>query len=522
MPICSLLLCATFVLPRAAAEDGLRRVRIETEGASQVAAELIAAGFDVLRPTVRGSSLELIASTPELAALGQRGLKPVTLAVGRPFREIQAAGDGPPGYPDLADVMAQMNGAASAFPAICEVVDLTARYGVPATFEGRHMFAAKISDNVAQDENEPAFLLVSDHHARETVTPVIALHTIEQLTQQYGLDPQITALVDEYEIWIAPVWNPDGYNWVFEGDNFWRKNRRVFPQGIGVDQNRNYPFGWESACSGSTDVTSQTYRGPSPASEAETQTMIAWAEDRRFAKVADMHSFGREVRSGFGCFSHPFTDFWTLESDDLAAVSGYVAASSCCTGGNIHYHTATKGAHAFLWETHSEFQPLFASAQDEAAVVFPSVLAFLERPISVSGRVTDARTGEALVADIRYAGVVFENGEINESGGPLGRYHATLPPANYTLEFSADGYNSETRPVSVTTTSAEVLDVELTPMGCAGDLDGDGDTDLADLGILLADFGCAAPGPCAGDLDGDGDTDLADLGILLADFGCGP
>ena len=55
---------------------------------------------------------------------------------------------------------------------------------------------------------------------------------------------------------------------------------------------------------------------------------------------------------------------------------------------------------------------------------------------------------------------------------------------------------------------------------CAGDLDGDGDTDLADLGILLADFGCASPGPCPGDLDGDGDTDLADLGILLADFGC--
>ena len=56
--------------------------------------------------------------------------------------------------------------------------------------------------------------------------------------------------------------------------------------------------------------------------------------------------------------------------------------------------------------------------------------------------------------------------------------------------------------------------------GCVGDLDGDWDTDLADLGILLADFGCAPPPNCRGDLDGDGDTDLADLGILLADFGC--
>jgi hypothetical protein len=58
--------------------------------------------------------------------------------------------------------------------------------------------------------------------------------------------------------------------------------------------------------------------------------------------------------------------------------------------------------------------------------------------------------------------------------------------------------------------------------GCVGDINGDGRTDLADLGILLADFGCVPPGPCDGDINGDGVTDLADLGILLADFGCGP
>ena len=54
---------------------------------------------------------------------------------------------------------------------------------------------------------------------------------------------------------------------------------------------------------------------------------------------------------------------------------------------------------------------------------------------------------------------------------------------------------------------------------CPADLNGDGVIDLADLGILLADFGCVAPGPCPGDIDNDGDTDLADLGILLAEFG---
>ena len=53
-----------------------------------------------------------------------------------------------------------------------------------------------------------------------------------------------------------------------------------------------------------------------------------------------------------------------------------------------------------------------------------------------------------------------------------------------------------------------------------GDLNGDGCVDQADLGILLADWGCTG-GDCPGDADGDGDTDQADLGILLANWGAG-
>jgi hypothetical protein len=62
-------------------------------------------------------------------------------------------------------------------------------------------------------------------------------------------------------------------------------------------------------------------------------------------------------------------------------------------------------------------------------------------------------------------------------------------------------------------------DVDVTPIGSLveGDLDGDGDVDLSDLGILLAAYGVDD----GGDLDGDGDTDLSDLGILLANYGFG-
>ena len=60
--------------------------------------------------------------------------------------------------------------------------------------------------------------------------------------------------------------------------------------------------------------------------------------------------------------------------------------------------------------------------------------------------------------------------------------------------------------------------------GCPGDVDGDGDTDLADLSFLLAAYGTTVGDPDYNpdaDFEPDGDVDLADLSFLLADYNCG-
>ena len=51
------------------------------------------------------------------------------------------------------------------------------------------------------------------------------------------------------------------------------------------------------------------------------------------------------------------------------------------------------------------------------------------------------------------------------------------------------------------------------------DIDRDGDVDLDDLLILLADFGACPSFPCPSDLDGNGSVEFADLLSLLARFG---
>ena len=53
----------------------------------------------------------------------------------------------------------------------------------------------------------------------------------------------------------------------------------------------------------------------------------------------------------------------------------------------------------------------------------------------------------------------------------------------------------------------------------AGDLDGDGDVDGADLGIMLVGWGpCGSCASCPGDLDGNCEIGGSDLGALLSSW----
>jgi hypothetical protein len=93
----------------------------------------------------------------------------------------------------------------------------------------------------------------------------------------------VTQLVDTTELWFVCVNNPDGYEYTFTpGNRLWRKNLRdndsngIIGIGDGVDPNRNFSSNWGRDDEGSSpDPDSETYRGPSPASEPETTSMQA-------------------------------------------------------------------------------------------------------------------------------------------------------------------------------------------------------------------------------------------------------
>jgi carboxypeptidase T len=192
---------------------------------------------------------------------------------------IATAQDFPPsdsGYHNYDEMLAELDRIAADHP---ELVELGT---IGDSYEGRDLPVVKISDNVATDEDEPEVLFTANQHAREHLTAEMALYIANLLTDSYGSDGEITRLVDEREVWIVPMANPDGVEYDIASGQYrsWRKNRQPGGGSVGTDMNRNWAYMW-GCCGGSSgNPASQTYRGPSAESAPEVSAMADFVRGR--------------------------------------------------------------------------------------------------------------------------------------------------------------------------------------------------------------------------------------------------
>ncbi len=401
----------------------------------------------------------------------------VFVEAGRPYAEIEAEqlAASPSvidaGYYTVAEVEAEIDAMVTQFPTLARKVDLTALPGGVVTHEGRSIFALVVSDNVAVDEDEPAIVLAAQHHARELNSPHMVIRAMQRVLGGYATDPQLHALVDDHELWFVPMVNPDGVNHVWTIDNLWRKNRRNNGSNYGVDCNRNYPFLY-GACGSSTVTSSETYRGPSAASEPEVQTMRNLMATVRPEIYLDFHSYGQDVlRMWAPCatVSPTMYAFQQHYCDDLRAPMGFSTRDPSGSGEAPEDHYSAGGALSFLIEVGTAFQPTFAATQAEEGVVWPGVRGALTnwRP-ALRGHVRSALGEAPLAATITFAPNQMNHGEVTRSRGRDGRYGLWLPIGTWNVTFAAAGHVSRTLPITVTTLDTPVvLDVLLETTGSA-------------------------------------------------------
>jgi len=209
-------------------------------------------------------------------------------------------------YHTLAEIEQILQDIADNYP------DITSLYSIGTTYEGRDIWCLEITDNPGVDEGEPGVFYMGLHHAREWPTVGICLHIADQLTSQYGVDPDITDVVDNRRLWLVTCVNPDGYYYCHDQGHDWRKNRRFFPEfgTYGVDNNRNYggsSNGDAQGSWGSLGYASAThypaygvYCGPSPLSELETQAIRNIFLENDISATISWHTYSELVMWPWG------------------------------------------------------------------------------------------------------------------------------------------------------------------------------------------------------------------------------
>lgn len=292
---------------------GHRLVRIHTETPSQLARALtIAPDAWACRPAV-GEGLYRV--EPEaMAALEASGLKFEVVSedvqelvdVERAQR-VEAAARRGAGFFDTYRTFAEVRAGLDALVALRP--DMASKVNLGSSIELRPIEAIRIHAPGAMAGARPTVLITGGQHAREWISVMSAMYLADRLIRGHEENSEFAAILERVEIIVVPVVNPDGYEYSWTTSRLWRKNRR--PGGTfnpGVDLNRNWSEGWGDNNGSSAAPGSETYRGPSPFSEPETQRVRDFVLATPSVRAhIDVHSYAQVVLGVWGYTTSPAT-----------------------------------------------------------------------------------------------------------------------------------------------------------------------------------------------------------------------
>ncbi|MCX7610807.1 MAG: M14 family zinc carboxypeptidase [Ignavibacterium sp.] len=341
-------------------------------------------------------------------------------------------------YPTYDAYVTMMYNFQTNYPNICRIVD------AGTTVQGRKILFAKISDNVDQREAEPQFMYTSTMHGDETTGYVLMLRLIDSLLSSYGNNSRITNLVNNAEIWINPLANPDGtYR---SGNN--TVNGATRYNANNIDLNRNFP---------------DPVNGINSNQQIETSRFRTIQEANNFSLIANIHG-GAEVINypwdrwsnvGSGSKIHADQTWYQYisrlyaDTAQFYSPSGYMTyLNNGITNGGAWY-VITGGRQDYTnWYRHGrEVTIEISNTKLPSASLLPSFWEYNKRSFlnyiehifyGFKGIVTDTM-GNPIRAKVTLIGFDYDSSEVY-SDATTGFYNRMVQPGNYRLKFQAQGY----------------------------------------------------------------------------------
>jgi len=202
-------------------------------------------------------------------------------------------------YPTYADYALQMANFAADNPSICQLVDIGGT-GEGASGGDKRLLFIKLSDNIGVSENEPKLMYTSSMHGDEIAGFPMMLNLIDYFINAYNDvshsdHARVKNLIDNSEIWINPMANPDGTYYGSSSNTSVANARRANANGL--DLNRNYP----DNVAGPHD-DGQAY-------QVETLAFMNLADNNHFVLSANFHG-------GIEVVNYPWDNTYARHPDD--------------------------------------------------------------------------------------------------------------------------------------------------------------------------------------------------------------
>jgi len=212
-------------------------------------------------------------------------------------------------YRDYNAITEHLRGLAALAP------DRVTLQAIGSSLEHRPLWALRIGGGAP---GATPMLIDGTLHAREWIATMVTTCIADRLVRDYATDPAIRAFVDHTQLWVVPVANPDGYQYTWSTDRYWRKNRR---ERHGVDLNRNFAVAFGGTGS-SRNERSEVYHGAYAFSEPESAALRDLAKREAIALHIDFHSYGQIV-----LYPWAFTGTPPKDRDRLAGLGDRVTSA---------------------------------------------------------------------------------------------------------------------------------------------------------------------------------------------------
>ncbi len=201
--------------------------------------------------------------------------------------------------PSYQSVQSEIAALAEAYP------ELIQTESIGSSVQGRDITLVKLG------KGETKACIIGGIHARETITVSYTMRCIEEFCVAYTKNESfasfdVKTLLDTYTLYMVPLSNPDGLEIITGRDSpavtvTYRKKQYSNEyttisdykgNANGVNLNKNFPLLWEQINNKVTTPDAENYKGPTVASEPETQALMQLCENNQFVFMTSIHVRG--------------------------------------------------------------------------------------------------------------------------------------------------------------------------------------------------------------------------------------